>query len=339
MLENEGATPDGIEVEELEAASMDDTIRAELQRLTNGEGLADEAETSAVSRDESGRFAPKPAEPEAKAEATLETPVDAAPEIAPPNSWKKEAKAEWLRVPPAVQQEISRREADFHKGIEQYRDTANFGHSIRQVLDPYMPVMQRLGVQPDQAIAGLLAADAKLRFGSPEEKVQYFAHLANEYGIDLGKAQEFKPAPMDPTIAALKNELWELKSHIQSQQNLGQQQEEASLYSEIDRFAADPAHPHFEAVRGHMAALLQAQLATSLEDAYAQAVYANPETRAQLTQQQMQAQREEAAKRASEARKMASVNVRSRPTLPADIAAGQTMDDTLRETYRRITAS
>jgi hypothetical protein len=335
MLENEGATPDGIEVEEVDEKSMDDTIRETLAKLTAGESAEPvEAEKPAITRDDSGRFAPRQ---EAQEEVQPEVPE--APSIPPPNTWRKEVAEKWAAVPPEVQQEVLRREQDFHKGIEQYRQEAQFGGSMRQALEPFIPTMQALGVTPDVAVQNLLQADAKLRFGSPDEKVQFLGFLAQQYGVDIGKVQEYKPAPVDPTLSALQQQMRQLQGYIEQQQNLGRQQAEETLHSEISRFAADPAHVHFEAVREHMAALLQAGLATSLDDAYAQAIYANPQTRQALTQQQAQAQREEAAKKAEAAKRMASVNVRSRPALPADIAAGQTMDDTIRETLRRLTSA
>lgn len=84
-----------------------------------------------------------------------------------------------------------------------------------------------------------------------------------------------------------------------------------------------------------MAALLQAGQATTLEDAYEQAVYANPTTRAAMLQQQLQAARDEAAKKAQAARETASINVPRRPSMPVSQPIG-TMDETIRATLRRL---
>jgi hypothetical protein len=87
-----------------------------------------------------------------------------------------------------------------------------------------------------------------------------------------------------------------------------------------------------------MSALLQAGQAKDLADAYEQAVYANPTTRAAVLQQQAAAQREEAAKKAQAARAAASVNVPRRPAMPTAQPIGS-MDDTIRETFRRLTGA
>lgn len=319
----------GIEVEEVEEQSMDDTIREALAKMspeTPEEPVGERA------RDEQGRFA----KPEVKAEPVAEIE----PVAPPPNTWKKEAAAEWGKLPPLIQQEVARREADFHKGIEQYREAAQFAQSIGQAIQPHMETMQKLGVSPQQAITELLNADAKLRYSPPDMKVQYLAQLAQAYGIDMGKVQDYKPAPVDATVQALQGQVQQLQQYLQQQQMMGQQQQDEALYSDIARFAADPSHGHFEQVREHMAALLNAGLAQSLEDAYAQAVYANPTTRAQVAQQQAQRGREEAAKAAKAAREAASVNVRSRSSVvPMEPAAGQTMDDTIKNTLARLRAS
>lgn len=328
-------------VEDAEHAdrSMDDTIRETLAKLTQPERESQPASKepirstekpdAAKARDDGGRFQ--------KSEAPVE---QAEPAVPPPNTWKKEAASEWGKLPPLIQQEVARREADFHKGIEQYREAAQFAQSIGQAIQPHLETMQKLGVSPQQAITELLNADAKLRYSAPEQKVQYLAQLAQAYGIDIGQLSEHKAAPVDATVQALQTQVQQLQSYLQQQQMMGQRQQEEALHSDIARFASDPSHSHFEAVREHMAALLQAGLASSLEDAYAQAVYANPNTRALVAQQQIQREREEAAKAAKAAREAASVNVRSRASVvPVEPAAGQTMDETIRTTLARLRAS
>lgn len=322
----------GIEVEELEERSMDDTIREALAKMSAPE--TPETPTDSRVRDESGRFAKQEVAP---TEPVAEQPPE--PVAPPPNTWKKEAASEWAKLPPLVQQEVARREADFHKGIEQYKSAAQFAQVVGQAIQPHLQTMQQLGVAPEQAISELLNADAKLRYSPPEQKVQYLAQLAQAYGIDIGQLQNYQPAPVDSTVSALQQQVQQLQQYLTQQQMMGRQQEDESLHSEIARFAADPSHSHFDAVREHMVALLNAGLANSLEDAYEQAVNANRNTRTLVAQQQAQREREEAAKAAKAAREAASVNVRSRSSVvPVEPAAGQTMDDTIKQTLARLRA-
>lgn len=339
MLENEGATPEVEEaspVAEEQPKSMDDTIRETLRSLQD-KGITTEQETPDAPdtteekarriRDEKGKFAAKD-EPVAESAPVEEIPVKAAP-----NTWRKEVAEKWAALPPEVQAEVERREADFHRGIEQYKQAANFAQSMERAITPYASTLQSLNITADKAVSELMAADHRLRYGSPQEKSAYFAQLAQSYDIDLANMPEQQP--IDPNLSAVQQRVQQLEGYIQQQTMMGQQREHETLNSEISRFAADPSHSHFESVKGHMAALLQAGQAKDLADAYEQAVYANPTTRAAMLQQQAAAQREEAAKKAQAAKKAASVNVRNRPSMPVSQPIGS-MDDTIRATLRKL---
>lgn len=350
MIENEGATAEVEEqaspevVETPIEKSMDDTIRETLQSLkTRGmeaEGEKEAPESSEEKaqrlRDEAGRFkapdAPAAAESSVDPLVAAETP----PEVAPaPNTWKKEVAAKWATLPPDVQAEVSRREADFHKGIEGYRAKAQFADSVANVLQPYQQTLKHLeetqGISAEKALDALLSADHKLRYGSPVEKQMYMHQLAQSYGVDL--AQQIPQA--DQQVFTLQQRLQQLETALQNQTQQGAQREQQELNSTIAAFAADPKHSHFESVKGHMSALLQAGQAKDLADAYEQAVYANPTTRAAMLQQQIAAQREEAAQKAKAAKEAASTNVPRRPSMPVTQPIG-TMDETIRATLRRL---
>lgn len=352
QLEDQGATPD-VDLKHEEAPkSMDDTIRDTLRSLQSPDdntaaapnpgvaaGAVEEPEAAAARiRDGAGKFAAKPVDGAAMADPAAPAVADpaAAPAdaiSAPPNTWKKEVAAKWATLPPEVRAEVERREQDMHRGIEQYKTQAAFAQTMERAMAPYQQTLQQLGVSPDRAIGELMAADHKLRHGSPQEKSAYFAQLAHNYGIDIGQATQAH-ANFDPAAHALQVQNQRLQSQLQTYHQTAQQQAEASLNSEISAFAADPSHSHFDAVKGHMSALLQAGQAKDLADAYEQAIYANPTTRAAVLQQQAAAQREEAAKKAQAAKAAASVNVPRRPAMPVAQPIGS-MEDTIRAVLRR----
>ena len=264
-------------------------------------------EKPARARDEAGRFtAAELAQQAADKEAAVEV-APAAPEKRAPSSWKKDAAAEFDKLPPHVQDEVLRRETDFHKGIEGFKQHADLGRSMERTLQPYMDTIRQLGVAPDQAVGALLRADAMLRNPDPNARAQYFATLAQQYGIDLGIAAQVPQK--DPYTLQLEQRLNQLQQQQESFQQSQQEQERNALNSEIQAFASTAEH--FEAVKEDMAALLQAGRATDLKDAYDKAVYANPQTRQALLEQQ----RSEALKQAQTAAlatraKAAAVSVR-----------------------------
>jgi hypothetical protein len=344
MDENLGATADAIEPEEIEQSkSMDDTIRETLHSLQDrgietepADVVATPEENAQRIRDGQGKFAAK------SSDIPADTIIDPAVQIdqvsVAPNTWKKEAAEAWIKADPIIRAEVERREADFHKGIEQYRVAATFAQTMERAITPYAATLQSLNISPDRAVGELMAADQRMRNGD----IQYFAQLAKSYNFNpsqlveiFGGQQSQEQQYVDPNMSALKQQVSQLTGYIQNQQSTAQQQAQETLNSEISTFAADPSHSHFEAVRGHMSALLQAGQAKDLPDAYEQAIYANPTTRTAVLQQQAAAQREEATKKAQAAKSAASVNVRSRPSMPVSQPIG-TMDDTIRANYRRM---
>lgn len=344
MLENEGATPDEVTsvVPEADAplekdtpVSMDDTIRDTLRSIKSRDPESveltdktpDTPEQKAEKiRDRAGKFA--------KPDDSLVT--DLAPKAAP-NTWRKEQAAKFNTLPPDIQEEVLRREADIHRGLEQYRDKAQFGEAMEKAVTPFLNTIQNQGLTPDKAVAELMQADHKLRYGSPAEKTQFLAYLAQSYGIDVTNLPTAQQTQLDPNIAHLQQQVQQLSGYIQNQQFEGQKREEQSLNSEIESFKSDPKNRHFESVRHEMAGLLQAGLAANLQDAYERAIYANPTTRAQVIAEQQAQARAQATQTAQAARNAASVNVRRRPSLPTRQPIG-TMDDTIRQTLRRLTA-
>lgn len=335
MLENEGATPDEIsapEVVEDQPKSMDETIRETLRNLTEkGEEAAPVVEEKpARARDDKGKFAPK-VEEAAPVEAVK---TEEAPEYNPPNTWKKGAAEKLRGADPEIRAEVERREADFHRGIEGYKQKAQFADSIQRVIEPHAQTLRELNVSPDEAVGRLLQADYLLRYSTPDQKAAHIMALARSYGVDMSQAAHMPEA--DQRLYLLESENQRLKQEQQQREYREKQQAEQSLHSDIQAFAADPNHSHFETVRGHMVGLLQAGQATSLQDAYEQAVWANPQTRTALIAQQQQEAREKAIQAAQAAKQAASVNTRARPSMPVTQPIGS-MDDTIRQTFRRLT--
>lgn len=333
------------EVVQPEELTMDDTIRQTLEEI----------ESRTDGRDDKGRFAsketpadpvdPKPAEPEPVADATLEPAVTAEPDqtVTIPTELqrlglRKEA-ASAIAKDPVVMQEFIRRSDEMHRGLEQYREKAQFGDSMRNAIAPFMRNIEATGMAPDVAVQGLLQADSMLRSGSAEQKVQMLHKIAADYGIDIQQAAQTQVAPFDGTTYALQQKLSQMESWIAQQTQARQQQENASLNSEIERFSGDPANVHFAAVRDDMAGLLQAGMATDLRDAYEKAIYANPTIRAQvLAQQQAKAESDrkaQATQKAQAAKQAAAVNVSRKGALPSAKAVGS-IDDTIRDTAREL---
>ncbi len=327
MAENEnvGETP---EIQDTPEVSIDDTIRETLSAIQSRE--SDEPE-SALHEPEK---VAEPVKAQEVAEAVVPDVADPSVASSLPNTWKKEASDAWAKADPILKAEVLRREADIHKGIEQYKQAADFAYEIDRIITPHKGTLEQLGVTPQKAVEELMKADHILRFGKQEEKEMYFYQLSRNYGIDISRLSN-TVQNTDPRVLDLHQRNQYLEQNLIAQKQEAQRQIDETLNSEITNFASDPKHAHFETVKGHMAALLQAGQATNLSDAYEQAIYANPVTRAAVLQQQTQVAKEEAARKAQAARQASGVNLRSRPPLPSKLPIGS-MDDTIRETLRRM---
>lgn len=323
-------------VKEETPKSMDDTIRESLREIESRETPEEPEEKAARIRDEKGKFAGKD-DLSKPVESVTEAPIEATvpPEVMRLGLRKDEAE-EFAKAPENLRNVLLRRSEEMHKGIEQYRQGAQFGQSMERAMTPYLATIQSLGISPDKAVSELMAADDRLRNGSPQEKLAYIYQLAQNYRIDLGQMPD--QPQIDPNISHISQEVKQLRDWINQKHQQDQERNNISLNSEIANFASDPNHSHFGIVQEHMSELLQDGRAKDLQDAYEQAIWANHTTRQAMLDQQVKAQREEAAKKAQAAKEAASVNTPRRPSMPVSQPIGS-MDETIRQTLRRLQGS
>jgi hypothetical protein len=290
----------------------------------------------------------KPADTQVKEPAAATPPADpAAKPLEAPKTWRPEAAAEFAKLPVTVQQEVLKREEDIFKGLEAYKADATVGKSFSTVLQPFQPLLQQHNVDPVRLTANLMQAHATLSLGTPEQKQQLFAKLAADYGVTLPQAASGEEAPYtDPAVQALQAEIKALQSQLsgtqQQQRQFAEQQQaevRSKLTAEIDAFAADPAHPHFDEVSSDMVAFIKQGM--SLKDAYDKAVWANPVTRAKeiertTAESKVKAEAEAKAK-AEAARKATAVNVKAKPKQAGAATPLGSLDDTLNAAYAKLT--
>ena len=230
-------------------------------------------------RDEAGRFAPK-----AKETAPVVPPVEHPQQTLKPRptSWKKDYEEHWGKLDPTLQEYIHQREADYAKGVSMYKQNWEQAAPIYEAMQPFMPVLQQHNMSPQQWIQGLGNAHLTLAQGTPEQKIQMFAKLANDYGVPL---QALTGQQYDPQFSMMAQELSQLKNQWQQFQTVREQQEQAQIQNEIGSFSKDK--PYFEEVRETMASLLQSGVAHDLQSAYDKAIRLNDDI---WQKQQAQAQ-------------------------------------------------
>lgn len=269
-------------------------------------------------RDERGRFAkaeqvvgdaqpPQSAQPTAQpvaADATnVAAPATPAVDLRkPPSSWSKDQWERWNKLDPETQAYIEKREADYAKGVSTYKNQWDQAQPIFEAVQPFIPELQQYGIQPGQWIQNLGTAHRTLALGSPEQKLQIFAKLATDYGVPLQALAPAAPGPdgqpvqpqIDPQIGYMAQTVSQLQNRLQQFETFQQQQEQNRIQREIEAFKADK--PHFDAVKGTMAQLLQSGVAPDLQNAYDKAIRLHDD----IWQQQQDAEK---ARQAEELRK------------------------------------
>jgi hypothetical protein len=262
----------------------------------------------ARARDDTNKYA-KPAPEAAPAEIeAVEEPVWKRP----PASWKKDYHEVWQGADDRLKEYAFQREEQMKAGIEPLKSKAQYADQMQEVIAPYMQTITGLGIDAPKAVKALMEADHILRTSQPHEKQQYFARLAQSYGInlnDVGGLQQ--QAPVDPQFYALQNELNSVRGEVQNWKQQQEQQQNQVLLGEINQFSQKAEH--FEEARPVMIQLLQSGVATDLQDAYEKAIRLDQglfETVHQNQQVQADAAKRAGADRAAKAARAAAVSVR-----------------------------
>ena len=283
-------------------------------------------------------------QPSAASEGEPETTDDSAPlatETKPaPSTWRKEAQADWDKLPETVKAEVLKREEDMFRGLESYKQDANFGKSVTQALSRYMPVLQQYNINPVAQIAGLMEAHHTLAFGAPQEKQAFLQKIAADYGIDLGQVAAQEAPFTDPQVKSLMEQVKTLESKLSSYETDRQTTMVEKTTAEINAFLADPAYPYATELATDMAQLIKAGVAKDLKGAYEKALWQNPVVREKhLAKQQKESSEQaklNAAKAAEAAKKAAAANVTTTSKKASRTAPVGTMDDTLQQTLAAI---
>lgn len=276
---------------------------------------------------------------EKPADDVQETPP-AQDSVAPPKTWRAEAAGMWAQLPPAVQQEVLKRESDIFQGIEQYRDLAQTGRAFQQTLAPFIENFRAAGMDPVATVGNLLNAHHVLARGTAEQKLALVRAVISDAGLSADDLLS-EPPYIDPAVRDLRSELTSVKSQLQQRERRELETQRATLQMQVEKFFADPAHKYAPEVATEMHNLIVSGQAPDLATAYDQAIWLNPIVRGRvLAEQQASARAAEekaAAEKAAAAKAAASANIRSTPKSGRTAAtAPRSIDETLQETLAAI---
>jgi hypothetical protein len=190
----------------------------------------------------------------------------------------------------------------------------------------------------------LLAAHKYLR----EDPQQALRWLAKSYGVDLTAVNDDTATEdeyADPQMKAMQQQIAQLQGTITNQQQQAQNMQKQEVQAMIDNFqtAKDAdgnlKHPHFDVVQNQMSGLISSGVAKDIASAYDMAVYANPETRAKVLDEQVKktTKQEVKAEAVQKAKKQQRVNVKGSGT-PSNsaIPSGMTLNETIKFSMKQL---
>lgn len=268
--------------------------------------------------------------------------------VAAPDSWTPDAKAKFKEADPIIQQEILKRETDFQNGHAKSEDARQLAKEFKETVAPYEAIIMSEGGTPMRAVADLMNMGYILRRGTAEQKTELILSTAKRFNVDLGQVEQGDDDEdeVDPKIVDLQKQVTSLKNQNQDQSDQDQQNRNDEALKFINEFRdakdskGNPVNPHYDAVRGTMAVLINSGSVKSIKDAYDQAIWSDPTVRELMLKSQKKevdkTKLVETKKKAKAARKAAGTQVKSDGGNVAP--AEKDWDEDLSDAYEEIQA-
>jgi len=256
------------------------------------------------------------------------------PEYKRPTTWKKEYKEIWDKMEAGEQinrddfvrfaEYANQRESEYQRGVSTYRQEAESAKQLKEAITPFVPELEKQGINPAQWINSLGRAHMVLSSAPQEQKIQMFQKLASDYGVQLNNVGQIQQ--LDPYAQQLMNQLQTVNQEVSVIKNRFAQEENQRLMNEIESFKSGGDAPHFELVREEMAQLLELGKAQDLKTAYKLAVRMNDDAWA-LEQEKLISDAKKQATKANQLAKAKAAAVSPRSVTPnGQVSSGDKKD-------------
>lgn len=296
-----------------------------------------ESQSGAPVRDEKGRFAPKTeeastgatAQPQAQQESAPpagEEPPTPSETIRPPPSLSAAVKAKFGSLDPDVQQAFVTLETSVQQAKAEWGRKGERLNRFEEILAPHVDRWRLNGLDEYSGVQALIAAQSML----DRDPVSGLIHVARSYGLTpahlaqaFGLSQTSVSQPggqgqvpgVDPSLeAALQTVLSPVLEQVRTlqQETAAQRQEREAVEvrqfaNQIEAFATSDEAPYFDNVADDVMERVAAMRAQGqpagielVKKAYDAAVWANPDTRKVLLDEQARVRAAEDAKKTAE---------------------------------------
>lgn len=249
------------------------------------------------------------AKPEAKTPEEGKTePVPVPGELKAPAQWKPAVREKWNQLPREVQEEVLRREGDSMRLIGSVGPKIRLADEVNSHIQPFSEQLKANGVSPSAFLGDVFTSVKSLASGNPQERAEVVANIVQSYGIDVRMLDQILSHRLQagPEVVEARRLAARAQSVLMERDQSLEHQNSLEAEKTLAAFGADPKHEFLADVRDLMADLIEANRATNLEDAYAAAIWAHPDTRKILLQRDAQARADSKVSRAAAARKASS---------------------------------
>lgn len=196
-----------------------------------------------------------------------------------PKSWKQEMNAYWEKLDPAVHDYVYEREANFHKGFQQYQEGHNKWSSL---IKPFSELMQQHpNIDPVGLMQGLMNAHLQLLSAQPAQRSELAQQFLKHYGIDLGNGQD-----SNNELVTLRKQVADLQSAHEASQQAAYNARYQEQLKIVKAFAENPENEFYPEVATDIAKIMKGGITSDLKEAYEIACAANPVVRQKLLAKQ-----------------------------------------------------
>ncbi len=276
-------------------------------------------------RDASGKFKKKQDVTEEKPIVVKESEQEVKKADAP-RSWAKDKHQVWEGLAPDAKEYIAKREDEMARLASRLDEDRNVGVAIKQIFDPYMPMMQQAQANPFQVVNMLLDNYRVMKFGSPEAKSKLVKQLITEYNVQLDSAENLTnhaPASHAQATPYVDGRIEQLEKMVKGlPQTLQQEQLRFTAMSELEKFEKS-APEHYQRLKPAMASLLESGQASGLQEAYDKALRLDDDLYQQTIEQKLKAAEQERIEKAKQkvlAAKKAASSIHGSPASTAAVS-------------------
>jgi len=236
-------------------APIGETAEARAERVRNEDGTFAKAPKEGKIGAEKTRAAatsapaakPGAAAPvEAKAGGVPTPPPEKAPPATaeaskwkPPQSWKPAIREKWASLPPEVQEEVSRRESETARVLQESAQARHLATTVQKTLAPYETIARANGQDAWSYAGSVLQSAAQLQMGTQAQKDALLAQLITTYG---GNVEGINAHLSGQAAPVQQQQPVNIQAEIQRalQQTLGQARESAATHEATEFVGSAP---------------------------------------------------------------------------------------------------